>query len=276
MQRAGVYPAPPGSPQDIPGLELAGEVAALGPGADALRRRATASWRSSAAAGRPSWRVVHERQLMPVPDGARLAAGGRPARGLHDRPRRDLHAGRRCAPASACSSTARPAASAPPPSSSARPRARTSPRPSATRTLRDAVARARRPRGRRPRGLRRPRPVRRRSSSSSARPTSPANLERAGHAAAGSSSIGVGAGAKAELNLLALMGKRGAHPRLDAARPPAGGEGADRPRASSATCCRCFARGALRVPVAETFAARPTSPRPTSASPPAASSARSS
>src|SRR5687768_12576312 len=33
-QRRGGYPAPPGSPQDIPGLELAGEVAALGPGAD--------------------------------------------------------------------------------------------------------------------------------------------------------------------------------------------------------------------------------------------------
>src|SRR5919202_1835081 len=33
LQVRGRYPAPPGSPQDIPGLELAGEVAALGPGA---------------------------------------------------------------------------------------------------------------------------------------------------------------------------------------------------------------------------------------------------
>src|ERR1700761_166182 len=33
-QLAGVYPAPPGSPKDIPGLELAGEVAARGPGAE--------------------------------------------------------------------------------------------------------------------------------------------------------------------------------------------------------------------------------------------------
>ena len=33
LQRRGLYPAPPGAPQDIPGLELAGEVAALGPGA---------------------------------------------------------------------------------------------------------------------------------------------------------------------------------------------------------------------------------------------------
>src|SRR3954453_20362723 len=30
MQRAGFYPAPPGSPPDIPGLEFAGTVAALG------------------------------------------------------------------------------------------------------------------------------------------------------------------------------------------------------------------------------------------------------
>ncbi len=34
-QRAGFYPAPPGSPADIPGLEFAGEVVAHGPGVDA-------------------------------------------------------------------------------------------------------------------------------------------------------------------------------------------------------------------------------------------------
>ena len=28
LQRKGAYPAPPGAPQDIPGLEFAGEVAA--------------------------------------------------------------------------------------------------------------------------------------------------------------------------------------------------------------------------------------------------------
>ncbi|MFZ2049627.1 MAG: alcohol dehydrogenase catalytic domain-containing protein, partial [Solirubrobacteraceae bacterium] len=32
MQKRGLYPAPQGSPQEIPGLELAGEVAALGEG----------------------------------------------------------------------------------------------------------------------------------------------------------------------------------------------------------------------------------------------------
>src|SRR5829696_1502087 len=33
LQARGLYPAPPGSPPDIPGLELAGEVEAVGPGA---------------------------------------------------------------------------------------------------------------------------------------------------------------------------------------------------------------------------------------------------
>ena len=32
LQRQGLYPAPPGAPADIPGLEYAGEVAAAGPG----------------------------------------------------------------------------------------------------------------------------------------------------------------------------------------------------------------------------------------------------
>src|SRR3954452_13042086 len=66
MQRAGLYPAPPGSPQDIPGLELAGEVAALGPGAT----RFQAGDRVMAVVGgggQGELAVVHERLLMPVP-----------------------------------------------------------------------------------------------------------------------------------------------------------------------------------------------------------------
>src|SRR5712692_9053022 len=35
LQRKGFYPAPPGSPPDIPGLELAGEIASVGPGVTA-------------------------------------------------------------------------------------------------------------------------------------------------------------------------------------------------------------------------------------------------
>ena len=78
MQRRGLYPAPPGSPPDIPGLELAGEVAALGPGAERFARgeRVMAI---VGGGGQAELCVVHERQLMPVP--AQLdwaAAGGLP------------------------------------------------------------------------------------------------------------------------------------------------------------------------------------------------------
>jgi NADPH:quinone reductase len=78
MQRRGLYPAPPGSPQDIPGMELAGEVAALGPGAD----RFDVGERVMAIVGggaQAELCVVHERVLMPVPQGLEWpAAGGLP------------------------------------------------------------------------------------------------------------------------------------------------------------------------------------------------------
>jgi NADPH:quinone reductase len=66
MQRRGLYPAPPGSPQDIPGMELAGEVQALGAGAArfAVGDRVMAIVGGGAQA---EFAVVHERQLMPVP-----------------------------------------------------------------------------------------------------------------------------------------------------------------------------------------------------------------
>ena len=66
MQRRGLYPAPPGSPAEIPGLELAGEVAALGPGAErfAVGQRVMAIVGGGAQA---ELCVVHERQLMEVP-----------------------------------------------------------------------------------------------------------------------------------------------------------------------------------------------------------------
>jgi NADPH:quinone reductase len=78
MQRRGLYPAPPGCPQDIPGMELAGEVAALGPGAlrFAVGDRVMAIVGGGAQA---ELCVVHERQLMPVPAGLDWpAAGGLP------------------------------------------------------------------------------------------------------------------------------------------------------------------------------------------------------
>lgn len=66
LQRAGHYPAPPGSPADIPGLELAGDVAALGNGADrfAVGDRVMAI---AGGGGQGELCVLHERQLMPVP-----------------------------------------------------------------------------------------------------------------------------------------------------------------------------------------------------------------
>ena len=78
MQRRGLYPAPPGWPQDIPGMELAGEVAALGDGAErfAVGARVMAI---VGGGGQAQLAVVHERLLMPVPDALSWPqAGGLP------------------------------------------------------------------------------------------------------------------------------------------------------------------------------------------------------
>jgi putative PIG3 family NAD(P)H quinone oxidoreductase len=78
MQLRGRYPAPPGAPADIPGLELAGEVSELGPGATrfAIGDRVMAI---VGGGGQAELAVVHERQLMPVPDELDWpAAGGVP------------------------------------------------------------------------------------------------------------------------------------------------------------------------------------------------------
>src|SRR5689334_5762900 len=78
LQRKGAYPAPPGAPQDIPGLELAGEVVGLGPGtsrfAEGDRVMAIVG-----GGGQAELATVHERQLMPVPDALDWGqAGGTP------------------------------------------------------------------------------------------------------------------------------------------------------------------------------------------------------
>ena len=78
LQRKGAYPAPPGSPADIPGLELAGEVAARGAGAERFQEgdRVMAIVGGGAQA---ELAVVHERVLMPVPEGLDWPeAGGLP------------------------------------------------------------------------------------------------------------------------------------------------------------------------------------------------------
>ena len=66
LQRRGVYPAPPGSPPDIPGLELAGEVVATGPG---VFRFSIGDHVMAVVGGggHAELAVVHERTAIPVP-----------------------------------------------------------------------------------------------------------------------------------------------------------------------------------------------------------------
>ena len=75
LQRAGFYPAPPGSPADIPGLEAAGEVVALGDGvADfAVGDRVMAV---IGGGGQAERFVVHERCALRVPDSMGWAEAG--------------------------------------------------------------------------------------------------------------------------------------------------------------------------------------------------------
>jgi NADPH:quinone reductase-like Zn-dependent oxidoreductase len=67
-QVRGGYPAPPGSPPDIPGLELAGEVTAVGP--DVFRLgKGDRVMAVVGGGGQAELAVVHERAAIPVPDG---------------------------------------------------------------------------------------------------------------------------------------------------------------------------------------------------------------
>lgn len=78
LQRLGLYPAPPGSPPDIPGMELAGEVVGLGPGAS---RFATGDRVMSlvGGGGQAEMAVVPESHAMAVPSGISWEeAGGFP------------------------------------------------------------------------------------------------------------------------------------------------------------------------------------------------------
>ncbi len=75
LQRAGFYPAPPGSPADIPGLEAAGEVVGLGDGVTGLavgdRVMAVIG-----GGGQAERFVVHERCALTVPDSMSWAEAG--------------------------------------------------------------------------------------------------------------------------------------------------------------------------------------------------------
>lgn len=75
LQRIGRYPAPPGIPADIPGLEFAGEVAALGDG--------VADWTVGdrvcglvGGGAHAEYLVTHERTVARVPDGLSWQVAG--------------------------------------------------------------------------------------------------------------------------------------------------------------------------------------------------------
>src|SRR2546423_1506777 len=75
IQVAGFYPAPPGSPVDIPGLELAGEVVAVGP--DATRFK-TGDRIMAVGGGGAQARLCggRERAARPGPGGVARGGGG--------------------------------------------------------------------------------------------------------------------------------------------------------------------------------------------------------
>ena len=67
-QREGNYPAPPGSPADIPGMEYAGEVDAVGPGASLWKVGDRVMGIVGGGAHAESL-TAHEREVMPMPAG---------------------------------------------------------------------------------------------------------------------------------------------------------------------------------------------------------------
>ena len=78
LQRRGQYPAPPGSPADIPDLEFAGEVESVGPGVRGVAP-GDRVYGISGGGAQAEYIVTHERLLAPVPEALDwTAAGGVP------------------------------------------------------------------------------------------------------------------------------------------------------------------------------------------------------
>lgn len=75
IQRMGHYPAPPGAPSDIPGLEFAGEVDALGTGVS-LWEEGDRVMGITGGGGYAESVVVHERTAVRVPRGIGLEDAG--------------------------------------------------------------------------------------------------------------------------------------------------------------------------------------------------------
>ena len=119
LQRLGVYPPPPGAPDTL-GLEVSGEVAALGEGAPrwAVGDRVCALL---GGGGYAQYAVVDARHALPVPDGLEMEQAGGLPETVFTVFANVFRAGAGCSRARACWSTAPPAASAPPPSPWPRP-----------------------------------------------------------------------------------------------------------------------------------------------------------
>ena len=249
LQRKGGYPAPPGSPPDIPGLELAGEVAALGDGASRFAEgdRVMAI---VGGGGQAELAVVHERQLMRVPDALDWPqAGGVPEvfTTAYDAlfTQCDLKAGERLLVHGAAGGVGTAAVQL-----GAAAGARV------TATVRHSELRARveelgadaaiDPEGFEEHG---PFDVILELVGAPNVPADLKALDTLGRVVV----IGVGAGFKAEVNLLALMGKR-ATLRASTLRARPLEEKAQTARLVERHVLPLLQRGALRVPVADTFA----------------------
>jgi NADPH:quinone reductase len=247
-QRAGHYPAPPGSPQDIPGLEVAGEVAAVGPGV--LRfEEGDRVMGIVGGGGQAELCVVHERQLMPVPPGLSwVEAGGVPEvfTTAHDAlfAQAGLAAGERLIVHGAAGGVG---------TAGVQLGVATGAHVVATvrsAALRDGVAQLGAHDVVEPDGFARLGPFDVILELVGG-PNLPADLE----ALATNGRIvviGIGAGAKAEIHLGALMGKRGTV-RASSLRYRALEEKALTARAMERHVLPLFERGALRVPVAATY-----------------------
>jgi NADPH:quinone reductase-like Zn-dependent oxidoreductase len=68
LQARGRYPAPPGVPADIPGLEFAGEVEALGPGVTGPLKVGDRVFGIVGGGGLAEAVVSHERMVVPIPE----------------------------------------------------------------------------------------------------------------------------------------------------------------------------------------------------------------
>ena len=223
MQLKGRYPAPPGAPQDIPGLELAGEVVAVGPG---VQRFEPGDRVMSIVAGgaQAELAVVHERTAMPVPPELEWeAAGGVPEvfTTAHDAlfTQAGLRAGERLLVHGAAGGVGMAGVQL---GQMAGARVTATVRNPDSRERIDALdVKAIEPEGFEEHG---PFDVILELVGAPNLPGNVAALATGGRIVV----IGIGAGAKSELDLRGLMGKRGSIHASTLRSPPARGEGADR------------------------------------------------